>query len=276
MRPQETVVISMASSETNERKLTKKDIHRMGLLAIGMQNGFSFERMQAPGFTMAMLPTFRKLYGDSEEDLREFMTYNMEFMNTEMHMGAFLMGLIISMEERHEDRTLIAGIRNGLFGPFAGLGDAIFWFTLLPISAAICCSLAQNGSVLGPLLYMAIWFVAAISRMWFAELGHSVGSTFVQNIGESTKYLTEASGILGMMVVGGLIPSYVSLAFSDGLVFGIGATTVQSVFDGILPNILPLGCVFFTHWLFRKNTNVLAVILGIIAFGIAMAFLGWM
>ncbi len=266
----------MASNEITERKLSKKDIHRMGLLSIGMQNGFSFERMQAPGFTMSMLPAFQKLYGDSKEDLSEFMTYNMQFMNTEMHMGAFLMGLIISMEERREDRNLIAGIRNGLFGPFAGVGDAIFWFTLLPISAAICCSLAQEGSVLGPLLYMGIWFIAAISRMWFAELGYTVGQKFVENVGESTKYLTEAAGILGMMVVGGLIPSYVSLAFSDTLVFGIGGTTVQSVFDGILPNMLPLGFVFLTYWLFRKDANVLVVILGIIAFGILMALLGWM
>ena len=78
------------------------------------------------------------------------------------------------------------------------------------------------------------------------------------------------------MVVGGLIPSYVSLAFSDELVFGIGATTVQSVFDGVLPNMLPLALVFFIYWLFKKKVNVIAIILGIIAFGILMSFLGWM
>lgn len=259
-------------------KLTKKDITNMGLLSIIEQSAFSFERMQAPGFTLSMLPAFKKIYGDSKEDLSEFMTYNMEFMNTEPHMATFLMGLILSMEEHGEDRKLIEGIRNGLFGPFAGLGDAVFWFTLLPISAAICCSLAQDGSVLGPILYIAIWFLAAISRIWFAHFGYNLGVKAVATISESTKYVTKAAGILGVMVVGGLIPSYISFTFSDALKFGMGdGTTVQTVFDNILPNILPLGFVFFIFWFFKKkNANVLAIILGIIAFGIVLSFLGWM
>lgn len=268
----------MASNETVETtgKLTKSDLYKLGIRSIAMQGGFSFERMQAPGFTWSMLPAFRKIYGDSKKDMSEFMTYNMEFMNTEMHMGSFLMGLILSMEEKHTDRTLIAGIRNGLFGPLAGLGDAIFWFTVLPISAAICCSLAQEGSVLGPILYMIIWAFMAISRIWFAKFGYTIGSKLITNMASSTKYLTEAAGILGMMVVGGLIPSYVSFAFSENLVFGIGGTTVQSVFDGVLPNILPLAIVFAVFALFKKNANVIVIILGIIAFGILMSFLGWM
>ena len=167
-------------------KLTKKDLHRLGIRSIAEQAGFSFERMQAPGFTWSMLPCFEKLYPDSKKDMSEFMTYNMEFMNTEMHMATFLMGLELSMEERHTDRNLIAGIRNGLFGPLAGLGDAIFWFTVLPISAGICCSLAQDGSVLGPILYIAIWFFMAISRIWFAEAGYNVGSRLIENIGTTT------------------------------------------------------------------------------------------
>ncbi|MCD7839170.1 MAG: PTS system mannose/fructose/sorbose family transporter subunit IID [Erysipelotrichaceae bacterium] len=257
--------------------LTKQDITKMGLLSIVEQIGFSFERMQAPGYTLSMLPCAKKIFKDSEEDMAEFMTYNMEFMNTEMHMATFLMGLTLSMEEHGEDRKVIEGIRNGLFGPFAGLGDAIFWFTLLPISAAICCSLAQDGSVLGPLLYMLIWFIAAISRIWFARFGYNLGVRAVTQISEQTKYLTKAAGILGVMVVGGLIPSYISFAFSDDLVFGMEATTVQSVFDNILPNLLPLGFVFLIYYLFKnKNANVLVIIITIIVFGVIMSFLGWM
>lgn len=259
-------------------KLTKQDITKMGLYSVIEQSSFSFERMQAPGFTLSMLPAFKKIYGDSKEDLSEFMTYNMEFINTEPHMATFLMGLILSMEENGEDRKLIEGIRNGLFGPFAGLGDAIFWFTLLPISATICCSLAKDGSIFGPLLYIGIWFLAAISRIWFARFGYNLGVKAVSKISESTKYLTKAAGILGVMVVGGLIPSYISIAFSEELVFGVGgSTTVQSVFDNILPNILPLSFVFLIYWIFKKRRgNVLFIILGIITFSILMAYVGWM
>lgn len=262
----------------SRNKLTKKDITKMGLYSIIEQSAFSFERMQAPGFTLSMLPAFKKIYGDSKEDLSEFMTYNMQFINTEPHMATFLMGLILSMEEAGEDRQMIEGIRNGLFGPLAGLGDALFWFTLLPISAAISCSLAQDGSVLGPILYIAIWFVAAISRIWFARFGYSLGVRAVSKITESTKYLTKAAGILGVIVVGGLIPSYITFQFSDTLKYGLGeGTTVQSIFDNILPNVLPLAFVFLIYWMFKKkNANVLAIILGIIGFGILLSFLGWM
>lgn len=168
-------------------KLTKKDITKMSVLSFLEQASFSFERMQAPGFTLSMLPAAEKIFGDSKEDMAEFMTYNMEFINTEPHMATFLMGLILSMEEHGEDRKLIEGIRNGLFGPFAGLGDAIFWFTVLPISAAICCSLAQDGSILGPLLYIGIWIVAAISRIWFGSFGYKLGVKAVSTISEGTK-----------------------------------------------------------------------------------------
>lgn len=259
-------------------KLTKSDITKMGLYSVIEQSAFSFERMQAPGFTLSMLPAFKKIYGNSKKDLSEFMTYNMEFMNTEPHMATFLMGLILSMEENGEDREMIQGLRNGLFGPFAGLGDAIFWFTLLPISAAICCSLAQEGSVFGPLLYIGIWFMAAISRIWFARFGYTLGVKAVSKISTSTKYLTKAAGILGVTVVGGLIPSYITFAFSEDLKFGMGeGTTVQAVFDNILPNILPLAFVFFIYWLFKKkNANVLVLILGIIAMSILISLLGWM
>ena len=56
-------------------KLTKKDLRRLGIRSIAEQAGFSFERMQAPGFTWSMLPCFEKLYPDSKKDMSEFMTY---------------------------------------------------------------------------------------------------------------------------------------------------------------------------------------------------------
>lgn len=268
--------VVLAKNGKPVQKLTKGDIDKMSLYSVIEQSAFSFERMQALGFTESMLPAFKKMYGDSKEDISEFMTYNMEFINTEPHAATFMMGLILSMEEKGEDRKVIEGVRNGLFGPLAGVGDTIFWFTLLPISAAICCSLAQDGSILGPLLYILIWFLAAISRILFGRLGFTLGTKLVTTMSEYTKYLTEAAGILGVMVVGGLIPSYVSLSFSENLTFGMEGTTVQSIFDNVIPNLLPLCVVFLIYWLFKKKANVLAIIVGIIAVSIVLSFLGWM
>jgi PTS system galactosamine-specific IID component len=258
-------------------KLDKSDLTMLGLYSIFEQVPFSFERMQAPGWTANMIPGFKKIYGDSEEDLAEFMTYNMEFINTEPHMATLLQGMVLAMEEKGQDREMICSVKNGLFGPLAGIGDSVFWFTVLPIAAGIACSLAQSGSVLGPIVFMAIYAVVAFSRIWFARLGYGLGTRALSGFGESTRYLTKAASILGSTVLGALIPSYVSVAFAESAVFGVSGDTVQSVFDNLLPNILPLAVTFLLFWLFKeRHVNVIVLILGVIAFGLVMSFLGWM
>lgn len=256
----------------SRNKLTKKDINQMSLLSILEQSCFSFERMQAPGFCLGLLPGFKKIYGNQKEEIADAMKNNMDFINTEPHMATFLQGLVLSLEENGQDRALIKNIKTGLFGPLAGLGDAIFWFTLLPISAAICCSLASSGSVLGPILYIAIWFLGAISRLWFGRMGYNMGVGAVDLISSNASAITKAAGILGMMVVGGLVPSYVSLHFAETLV-APGGVSIQAIFDSIMPNILPLGFVFTLYWLFKKkHVNTLMLIIFIILVSIVLSF----
>lgn len=255
-------------------KIEKKDLVTLGLHSIYAQSLFSFERMQAPGFTASMIPAFKKIYGDNTEEIAGAMMNNMSFINTEPHAITFLQGLIISLEEAGEDRDLILNIRTGLFGPLAGLGDAVFWFTLLPISAAIAVSFSQQGSVLGPIIYMTIWAIAAFSRIWFGQLGYKLGVSSIDTIRENGAAITKAAGLLGVMVVGGLIPSYVSFSFSEELLL-FNTVGVQSIFDSILPNILPLGLVVFMYYLFReKKIPVITVIVGLIVFSVLMSFLG--
>ncbi len=261
----------------SRNKLTKKDITEMSILSIFEQIPFNFERMQAGGFTYCIAPTLKKIYGDQKDEIADAMMSNMDFINTEPHMATFLMGLILSLEEAGEDRQLIKNIRAGLFGPLAGLGDAIFWFTLLPISAAICASLSQQGSVLGPILYIVFWAAMAIlPRIWLGQLGYDLGVGAVETIRENAAAITKGAGILGVMVIGGLIPTYVSVGFSESLIL-FDVVGVQSIFDSIIPNLLPLGLVFLIFYLFKKkNMNVIQLIVIIIALSIAASFLGIM
>lgn len=74
------------------------------------------------------------------------------------------MGLLISMEEKGENRDTIKGLKVALFGPIAGIGDAIFWFTLLPIMAGICSSFASQGNLLGPILFFAVYLLIFPAR----------------------------------------------------------------------------------------------------------------
>ena len=111
-------------------EISKKDITRLGFRSSLLQASFNYERMQAGGFTWAMLPILKKIYKDDKPGLSAAMKDNLEFINTHPNLVGFLMGLLISMEEKGENRDTIKGLKVALFGPIAGIGDAIFWFTL--------------------------------------------------------------------------------------------------------------------------------------------------
>lgn len=262
--------------EVSRNKLTKKDIQKVGLYSIMYQTGFNFERMQAGSFANTLIPGLKKIYGDQKDEIGKALLSNMDFINTEPHAGSFLMGLVLSMEEAGEDRTLIKSLKTGLFGPLAGLGDAIFWFTLLPISAAICASLNKQGLVLGPILFFTIWAVMALSKVLFLKFGYSLGVGAISKIRDNANALTKAAGILGVIVVGGLIPNYVKFSFNPDLML-FGAVGVQAIFDAIIPNLLPVGFVFFIYYLIKKkHINVIHLIGGVIVFSVIMAALGLM
>ena len=264
---------------SKRNKLTMKDIDKMSVLSLLEQVCFSFERMQAPGFCWSLTPALKKIYGDDTEGLARAMTTYMEFINTEPHMATFIQGLDLSLEEAGQDNEMIKNINAGLFGPLAGLGDAIFWFTLLPIIGAVCISLASKGNPLGPVLFIIAWVFLAFSRVFFGRIGYSMGTRAVEMISQNAASITKAAGILGVTVVGGLIPSYIefSLAWAPELP-GFGEFSLQSeIFDTIFPNILPLLFVFFLYWLFKKKkVNTIALIISIIVISVLAAAVGVM
>ena len=48
------------------------------------------------------------------------------------------------------DTSTITSIKTALMGPLAGIGDSMFWGTLLVIGIGGGASLAKEGNILGP------------------------------------------------------------------------------------------------------------------------------
>ncbi|MFQ9514989.1 MAG: PTS system mannose/fructose/sorbose family transporter subunit IID [Eubacterium sp.] len=265
--------------ESNElnNKLTNKDLTKLGLRSMMYQTGFNFEKMQAGSFGWCLIPGLNKIYGkDNPEVGKAISTYGLDFINTEQHAASFLMGLVLSMEENKSDRQLIRSMKTGLFGSLAGIGDAIFWFTLLPISGSIAASLCGQHSVLGPLFFFGFWVLMALSRVLFLKAGYKLGNNAITMLTSNAQALTKAAGILGVMVVGAMVPSYVTFAFPEELKL-FGTVGVQSIFDSIMPSFLPAVFVGVLYFIFKKKkVSIVALILGIILFSILMALLGWM
>ena len=260
----------MASNE-NGKVLNKKDITKLAFRSLFLQASFNYERMQAGGFLVSQLPTLKKIYKDDKEGLSNAMQDNLEFINTHPNLVGFLMGLLISMEESHEDRSVIKGLKVALFAPLAGIGDAIFWFTLLPIVAGICASMATEGSVLGPMIFFGVYLVIFFMRIFWTHLGYDLGTRAVSTIKDTSAIIGKAATVLGCTVIGGLIASYVHIAVLSEIVVNEAKTVnIQAdFFDKIFPNILSIGYVFLMYY-FLKKKKVSPVVLILVTFVLAI------
>ena len=255
----------------SNKVLDKKDITKLAFMSMFLQASFNYERMQAGGFLCSQLPALKKIYKDDKEGLSAAMKDNLEFINTHPNLVGFLMGLLISMEEAHADRNTIKGLKLALFAPIAGIGDAIFWFTILPIVAGISASMAIEGSIVGPIIFFLTYVVIYILRFVWTHLGYNLGTKAVGTIVEGAERIGKAATILGCTVIGALIANYVNISVALEIPVNEAKTVLvqQDFFDKIFPNILSIGYVFLMYY-FLKQKKVSPVVLIIATFVVAI------
>lgn len=265
-------------SESNkETMITKSDITKLGIRSSFLQASFNYERMQSGGFTWAMLPLLKRIYKDNPEGLTAAMHDHLEFINTHPNLVGFLMGLIISLEENHQDRGLIKGLKVALFGPIAGIGDAIFWFTILPIVAGISCSFATQGNILGPIVFFGVYLCIFLMRIFWTKIGYSLGTNAIDKLAENADLISNAATILGITVVGALISSYVKIniasviTVSDEIQVAIQTDLIDKIFPCLLPMCYTLLMFYFLK---KKQVSPIVLIAITIVIGIAGSFFG--
>ncbi|MEG0752924.1 MAG: PTS galactosamine transporter subunit IID [Angelakisella sp.] len=260
----------------SKKVLTKQDITKLGFTSSFLQASFNYERMQAGGFTASQLPALKKIYKDDKAGLSAAMTDNLEFINTHPNLVGFLMGLLLSLEEAHEDRGTIKGLKVALFGPLAGIGDAIFWFTILPIVAGISASMAMDGNILGPIIFFAVYVTIFFARVAWTHLGYNLGVRAIDKIKTYSGVISKCATILGVTVIGGLIATYVNI----NVLTAIPVNEVKTVmlqadfFDKIFPKILPLAYTFAMFGFLRKKVSPVVLIFVTFLLSIALSFLG--
>lgn len=267
----------MASdAKTNRNKLNRRDITKLALRSLFNQSAMNYERMQADGWTYAMSPVLKKIYGEDKKGYSEALKSNLEFINTNNYAAPLLMGLEASLEENGQKRSTIDGLRIALFGPLAGIGDAVTWFTILPIVAGVSASFAKQGSILGPLLFFVVFAAMFFARIPLAQLGYTAGTNAISRIRESSAMISRAASILGCTVIGGLIATYVQITVKTKIpVTATKSISLQSqFFDNIFPKILPLGYTFLIYYLLKKK-NVSPIVLILVTFILAI-LLSWL
>ena len=304
-----------------EKKVTlsKKDRMAVCWRSTFLQGSWNYERMQNGGWAYSMIPALKKLY-TTKEDRAAALKRHLEFFNTHPYLAAPILGVTLALEEDRAngapvDDVAINGVKVGMMGPLAGVGDPVFWFTARPIIGALGASLAISGNIVGPILFFVLWNVLRIAFLWYTqEFGYRAGSKITDDLsGGLLQKVTRGAAMMGMFVLGALIERWVSIKFTpvvsktsvqkggyidwDHIPSGakgikevltqwnmgkgmsldkIKVTTLQDNLDQLIPGLAALLLTFLCMWLLKKKVSPIVIILGIFIVGIIAHVIGLM
>lgn len=254
-----------------EKILNKKDITKAYIRwwwTAEISN--SFERMQAVAVCATMGPILEKLY-KNKEDLVNALKRHLIFFNSQAIWGGLIHGTTIAMEEEKAmgqeiPDEVITGIKTGLMGPLAGIGDTLDWGTMQTLFTAIAISFGATGSVVAPIFpcILGIWLF--VEGLYLFRFGYSLGRESIRHIlsGGIVKKLIDGASILGLFMMGSLSAMVVKL--NTTIKFDISGKDfiVQDVLNKIAPGLLPLGAIFLVYWMMKYKkmsiTKVLCIL----------------
>ena len=302
---------------TEKLQLSKSDRQKVWWRSQFLQGSWNYERMQNLGWAYSLIPAIKKLY-TTKEDQAAALERHLEFFNTHPYVAAPIMGVTLALEEERAngveiDDAAIQGVKIGMMGPLAGIGDPVFWFTVRPILGALGASLAASGNLVGPLLFFFGWNAIRMAFLWYTqEFGYKAGSEITKDMsGGILKDITKGASILGMFILAVLVQRWVSINFTvnlpgkqlaegayinfpEGPVTGaelkgilgqalgglsldsVQPQTLQGQLNSLIPGLMGLLLTFLCMWLLKKKVSPITIILALFAVGIAARFFGIM
>lgn len=275
----------MAKKDRKElTPIEKQNLKKMFWRSGHMWADFTMVKMEGMTYAYAMLPVINEVYKDNPELQTEAFVRNTEFFNTHAAAAGLNLGLSYALErERSQDPEAITGemitnIKTSLMGPLAAVGDSIFFNCIRVISAGVGMSLASQGNPLGVVLFVAIYGGAFLAVKWYLlNLGYSLGTAAITAAFKSgiVGWLSDSACCMGLIMVGSLVSSMVSISTPLVIPMGAGAEmVVQDIFDGIMPGILKIGLLFLIMNLVRKKVKPIFIIFGILIVSVIGSFFG--
>ena len=296
-------------------KLSKKDRLAVAWRSTFIQGSWNYERMQNGGWAFSMIPAIKKLY-KTKEERSAALKRHLEFFNTHPYIASPILGVTLALEEERAngapvDDVAIQGVKVGMMGPLAGVGDPVFWFTVRPMLGALGASLAMGGNILGPIIFFLGWNIIRWALMWYTqEFGYKAGSKITDDLsGGLLQDVTKGASILGMFVLAALVQRWVSIKFlpvvstvkldkgayiewdklpsggegiksafeqvNNGLALSPEkVTTLQDNLDQLIPGLAALGLTLLCMWLLKKKVSPIVIILGLFVVGVVGHVIG--
>ena len=109
--------------------------------------------------------------------------------------------------------------------------NALFWLTLVPITAGITSNMAINGNAAAPIIFLVIFNVVQFAlRFWLMNWSYKLGTSAIDALTANMQAFTRAASIMGVFVVGCLVVTMggtqINLQIPNGTTRGLSATTV--------------------------------------------------
>ena len=312
-----TELNTVKPDESGKLTLSKADRQKVWWRSTFLQGSWNYERMQHLGWSYSLIPAIKKLY-TKKEDQAAALERHLEFFNTHPYVAAPIIGVTLALEEEKAngaaiDDAAIQGVKIGMMGPLAGIGDPVFWFTVRPILGALGASLALTGNIIGPLIFFLAWNAIRMAFLWYTqELGYKAGSEITKDMsGGILQDITKGASILGMFILAVLVERWVSIKFVfnvssvklddkayihwDKLSSGykgiqeafaqVGqglsqtpekVTTFQQNLDSLIPGLMGLLLTFACMWLLKKKVSPITIIIALFVVGVLAHVAGLM
>lgn len=264
--------------KNKEYELTKKDFNQINKRSLfGFQMGWNYERMQASGYLYTILPQLRKIYGDGTPELKEAMKTHNQFFNTSNFFNTIVTGIDLAIEGKEGADSLdtVSGIKTGLMGPFAAIGDSLFAALVPTIMGAIAATMASQGNPLGLFLWLAVNIAIMVFRWKQLHFAYKTGTKLVSEMQGQLNALTDAATLLGVFIVGALVATMINVQVPLVAHMGKVSLSVQTNIDMILPKLVPACIVGLVYWLLgKKGMTSTKVIFIVIIFAILLSAIG--
>ncbi len=255
----------------HKRPIGVGDLLRVFWRSLLLQASWSYDGMQALGFSYALLPVLKKLYPDRAE-FEARLRLHMEYFNTQPYLASFLLGAVARLEE---DRATgcassgadVSGLKTALMAPLGALGDSFFWGALKPLAAVIAVALVMAGVWWAPFLFLALynlWHVGLRLSVLFWGY-HSRGDAMALMARYSFTKMARLFKASSLSVLGGLLatssqwrPEFASTLPLPGPVLAAAALASTLVFVFVL----------------RRGGSPIKLMLGLALFCLALAYSG--
>jgi len=263
------------------RKISRKQLLKSFFVwSFFSHSCYNYERLESVSFGMSMFCCLSDLY-DTKEEIGREIAKHMTFFNTEPNLGCIINGSVCAMEEERANtggadspvtEDAIIGVKTGLMGPFAGVGDTLIQGIITPLSLSIGMSMAMNGNAAGPwiahIMNSAILTAIAYSTWMY---GYRWGTDAIDRIldGGLMEQILLGAGVLGCVVMGALVAANVNIytPLSFLLVEATASNPAKYLmlqydfFDSIMYGIMPLVSTLLIYVCMRKGWSINKIML---------------